>query len=268
MINSENENNKIRLQKFLALRGLGSRREIEEMIKDGLIKVNGELAKLGIKVDESDKIKVKGRVFNSNNMQEKVYIMFNKPKGVLSTCKKSKEEGQTVLDYVKVKERIYPIGRLDKDSLGLLLLTNDGDLALKLTHPRYEHEKEYLIKIQDTRNNNQKNFQPTADNLRGDKSQILNSKLLSDNILSKLRDGVDIGGYITRKSTAIALTKNSFLITLREGKNRQIRRMCEKVGLKVIELKRVRIGKVYLNKLETGKWKYLSKNEIISLNNH
>ena len=236
---------KIRIQKFLANRGLDSRRQIEEMIKNKKIKVNNKLAKLGMKVDENDRVEVDNKLVEMNS-EEKIYIMFNKPKGVVSTCRKSREKGKTILDYIDVNERIYPIGRLDRDSEGLLLLTNDGDLALKLTHPRYEHEKEYFVK-----------FQISNDKLFQTKPKIQNSKIFIKKAFDELVNGVDIGGYITKKSTVRALTKDSFLITLKEGKNRQIRRMCEAVGLKIVKLKRVRIGEILLGDLKVGEWEYV-----------
>lgn len=251
---------KIRIQKFLAKRGVGSRRQIEEMIRNKRIKINNKLAELGMKVDENDRVEVDNKLVEMNS-EEKIYIMFNKPKGVLSTCRKSMEKGKTVLDYIDVGERIYPVGRLDKGSEGILLLTNDGDLALKLTHPKYGHEKEYLVEFQIS---NDKLFPAYAKASAGRqvKSKTQNPKIFIQNMLKELRNGVDIGGYITRKSTVRVLTKNSFLITLREGKNRQIRRMCEAVGLKVLELKRVRVGKLKLGDLKIGEWRRLRNKEI------
>ncbi len=274
---------KIRLQKFLAERGLASRRKVEAMIKAGRIKVNGKQAELGLKVSDKDKIEIDGSLF-AKALGDKIYIMFNKPRGVLSTCEKSKEQGKTVLDYIQVKERIYPIGRLDKDSEGMLLLTNDGELALKLTHPRYEHEKEYFVRYKEIKKLSargglalrRQSYGASAtsgeeikklgdENVCGESGELRIEDRFNNKLARRLEGGVDIGGYITKKSTVKALTLDSFLIILKEGKKRQIRLMCEVLGLKVIELKRVRIGRLKLDDLKSGAWRHLSPSEAMLL---
>jgi len=168
---------------------------------------------------------------------KKLYIKFNKPAGYITSCKSN--EGPTIFDLLgDIKERIYPIGRLDKDSSGLLLLTNDGDLALRLSHPRYEHEKEYEVETQFT---------------------------LSDGALQSLRNGVNLieGKTLPAKITRIG--NKSFNIIIREGKNRQIRRMMRTVNNKVATLKRIRISKITLGNLKEGKWQHLSSKEIETL---
>ena len=228
---------KIRLQKYLADCGIASRRRAEKFIMQGKVKVNGKVVKeLGTKVDLKDKIEFNGKIVKP--IEKRIYIMLNKPVGYLSTVRKSKEKGKTVLDLVKEKQRIFPIGRLDKDSSGLLILTNDGDLALKLTHPRYTKEKEYEVEV---------------------------NKPITADFVERMKKGVIIeeGKTLPAKVKQFGLRK--FNITLKEGKKRQIRRMCERLGFEVKKLHRIRINKLKLGNLKVGEFKHLDEQDIRKL---
>lgn len=226
----------IRLQKFLADSGLASRRRAEQFILDGLVEVNGEIIKkMGVKIDpEKDEVKFRGEIVKAKKKDESIVVMLNKPAGYTCTTRRFKGE-KNVLDLVKEDERLYPVGRLDKNSEGLLILTNDGELANKLMHPRYQKEKEYLIEVdQDIR----------------------------DEDIRILRDGVELeDGFVVPIKVEKHKSKQ-MLITLAEGKKRQIRRMCQAIGLKVVFLKRIRINKLTLEGLKKGKYKILDKKEI------
>jgi len=226
-----------RIQKYIARCGVTSRRKAEELIKQGKVKVNGELIKDIILVDpEKDIVEVNGKIIKPE--ERKVYIMLNKPVGYVTTVKDEKGR-RTVLDLIDVKERIYPVGRLDYDTSGLLILTNDGDFAYKLMHPSKEVDKVYIAEVEGI---------PT------------------EKELEMFRNGLKIEDYITSKAKIEILKiidKNAIVrIVIHEGKNRQVRKMCEKIGHKVLKLKRVQIGKIKLGSLEVGKWRYLNKEEI------
>lgn len=227
-----------RLQKFMAKCGVASRRKCEEIILEGRVKVNGTVVKeLGTKVTaEKDIILVDNNKITLE--KNKVYIMINKPEGIVTTVKD--EKGRlTIIDLIDVEERIYPIGRLDYDSSGLLILTNDGDIYNNLIHPRNIIDKLYVAKV---------------------------SGIFTPQEMNKFKRGVDIGGYITAPSNIELVHKDEdsckVKITIHEGKNRQVRRMCSSLGHDVITLKRVAIGKLNLGDLDKGKWRYLSSEEI------
>ena len=232
-----------RLQKFLASCGVASRRKCEELITDGKIKVNGKVTtELGTKIiPESDKVEYNGQVIKQN--EKHVYILLNKPIGYVTT-NHDQFNRDTVLDLVKVKERIVPVGRLDMYTSGALILSNDGDFIYKVTHPKHEIEKTYTVTI---------------------KGIITNEEVQS------LRNGVKIENYITRPAKVKILKtdnekKQSRLeITIHEGKNRQIRKMCEAVGRKVLALHRTKIGNIGVKDLKIGTWRYLSEKEKNSL---
>lgn len=232
-----------RLQKFMARCGVASRRKCEELILDSKIKVNGVvITELGFKIDPE-----KDMVYYMDNLikpeEIKRYIMLNKPVGVVTTVKDEKNR-MTILDIVKVDERIYPIGRLDYDSSGLIILTNDGDLYNKIIHPRSEVFKTYIVKV------------------RG---------FFEQDKLETLLRGVDIGGYVTAPCKARIVWSNSnsseLEISIHEGKNRQIRRMCSSLGHDVISLRRLRIGNLSLGDLKQGNWRELAEDEIKYLMN-
>lgn len=228
----------IRLQKYIADCGITSRRKAEELIKQGKIKVNGNIVtELGTKINpQKDVVLYENRQIK----QEKnyVYILLNKPIGYVTTVK-DQFQRNSVLDLVKVKERIVPVGRLDMYTSGALILTNDGDFVYKWTHPKHEIEKTYNV------------------TLKG---------IVTDEEIQKLKVGVDIGGYITKpakvKILKIDKEKNisRLQIIIHEGKNRQIRKMCDSIGKKVLALHRSKIGNYDVKDLPIGKWKYIDIN--------
>jgi pseudouridine synthase len=226
----------IRLQKFLSQAGICSRRKGEEYIKAGLIRVNNTVVtELGTKIDPlNDRVEFKGEIVKPKN--DLVYIAINKPKGYVTSCSQPGEK--IVLDLIDIPQRVYPIGRLDKDSTGLLILTNDGDLHHRLLHPSFDHEKEYDVTV---------------------------SKPITDGALKNIADGMPMMGTKTRPARITRISSKRFHVVLKEGKNRQIRRMVRKVGSHVIRLKRLRISKIKLNNLEEGAWRYLTKREIKSI---
>ena len=223
----------IRLQKFMADSGLASRRKSEEFINAGLVSVNGNPAKIGDKVDpEKDTVKYLGRTIGKTE-KKVIVIMLNKPAGFTCTTRKFKGE-RNIFELINIPERVYPVGRLDKDSEGLILLTNDGELAQRLTHPKFEKEKEYFVTV---------------------------NKNLRNESLSAMENGIQLEDGKTLPTKVKKFADKSFSIILKEGKKRQIRRMCEKMGLEVEELKRVRVNKLKLGELKTGKYVVLSEAE-------
>ncbi len=219
-----------RLQKIIAEAGVASRRAAEEMILAGRVKVNGRVVReLGTKADpETDQIRIGNKVLST---EKKVYIKLNKPVGYISS--NSGEQGQNVLKLVKVKERIYPVGRLDKESEGLMILTNDGEYALQMMHPRFEHEKEYLVGI---------------------------SRAMTPEDFERIASGPQIDGEKMRPMKIRAASEDGLTVSmvLKEGKKRQIRRVMQKFGYHVNSLKRVRIGRELLGNLAPGKWEFFT----------
>ncbi|MBW1866931.1 MAG: rRNA pseudouridine synthase [Deltaproteobacteria bacterium] len=226
----------VRLQKFLSAAGVCSRRQGEKYIAGGLAAVNGRIVtELGTRVDpENDRVEFKGRLIEPR--QDLVYIVLNKPKGYVTTCDQS--GARIVMDLVDISKRVYPVGRLDKDSTGLLLLTNDGRLHHTLSHPSFDHEKEYDVQV---------------------KSPI------SDQALEKMARGLPMMGTRTREAKITRISRQRFRIVLKEGKNRQIRRMVGKVGNQVGALKRIKMAGIRLGSLEPGAWRFLSAKERGSL---
>lgn len=230
----------IRLQKYLSEAGITSRRKSEELILQGKIKVNGQIVtELGTKVNpEKDEVKYEDKLVKLEN--KKIYILLNKPIGYVTTAK-DQFNRDSVLDLVKVKERIVPVGRLDMYTSGALILTNDGEFVYKVTHPKHEINKTYTV------------------TLKG---------IVDKNAIENLKDGVDIGGYVTKpaKVKILKLDKEKDItrleIIIHEGKNRQVRKMCEAVGHKVLALHRSAIAGVGVKDIELGKWRYLTKEEI------
>lgn len=222
----------IRLQKFLSAAGVCSRRKGEELIASGKVAVNGEIAvELGTKIDpDQDQVTVDGKVIQPAHRL--VYIALNKPRDYVSSCSHPGEK--VVVDLVDISERIYPVGRLDKDSTGLLLLTNDGRIHHRLSHPSFDHEKEYDVTV---------------------------ARPIADGALKKMSDGLPLMGTKTRPSRITRISPRRFRIVLQEGKNRQIRRMVRKVGNEVTGLQRNRFASIKLGNLAPGKWRYLSPGE-------
>ncbi len=230
----------VRLQKYMADKGIASRRKCEEFITDGLVKVNGKVVtELGTKVDpEKDVVEV-----NESKVEavkaDYIYIMLNKPAGYITSLKQADSTSPLVTDLLKkIKERVYPVGRLDKESSGLLLLTNDGDFAYKLMHPSFEKEKEYIVTTEQT---------------------------VTRTMIERFEKGIIIEGRKTypAKVKRIELTKISMVI--KEGRNRQIRKMLQKVGNTVISLKRIRINNLTLGSLKEGGYRFLTKSEVNDL---
>lgn len=224
-----------RLQKYLASAGVGSRRHCEELITAGRVRVNGVPAKLGQSVTPGkDRVEYRGREVRPE--AEKVVVAVNKPAGYLSACFRGKEEGWLVTELVDLPFRLYPVGRLDRDSEGLLLLTNDGDLALELTHPRYGKEKEYEVELD----------QPAAPEL-----------------CERLRKSVQLADGPAQAVRATIVGPGRLSVVLAEGRKRQLRRMLEALGCKVVRLRRVRIAGLRLGDLPPGKWRRLSAQEVV-----
>lgn len=227
-----------RLQKYLARSGVASRRAAEELIRRGLVKVNGiVVTEMGTQIDpEQDLITVNGKVVKPE--EKKVYLLFNKPLRVVTTLDDPQGRAK-VTDFLHgIKERVFPVGRLDYLTEGLLLLTNDGDLAYRLTHPRYQIAKTYLASVQGS---------------------------VSHQLVRVLEKGVELEDGKTQPAQVrvIKRTPQETLmeITIREGRNRQVRRMCEKIGHPVLSLKRISFGNLELGNLPTGQYRYLSRSE-------
>lgn len=227
----------MRLNKYIAYLNIASRREADKLIKDGKVKVNGKIIiNPAIQVAENDKI-----ICDIENYRnEKIYIKLNKPVGYVVS--NNKKEGKPIYKLLDEKlKKLYPVGRLDKDSKGLILFTNDGVFSRKIIGEESECEKEYYVKLEGN---------------------------ISDGALKKLEFGISLDGKKLKPAIVKRVSKNSFNIILKEGRNRQIRRMCEKVGFEVILLKRLRISNIYLNDLQEGKFEYLTKDEINSILNN
>jgi len=223
----------MRLQKYLSTAGVCSRRKGEELIQAGRVSLNGEVVtELGTKANpDVDLVEVDGKAVHIN--QDRVYIALNKPGDYVTS---THHRGESVVtDLVDIPQRIYPVGRLDKDSTGLLLLTNDGRLHHRLSHPSFDHEKEYVVRV---------------------------AKQIPDGALVRLAKGVPMMGTKTRPARLTRISRRRFKIVLQEGKNRQIRRMVRKVGNQVTELKRIRIANIRLGKLAEGAWRHLTKAEL------
>lgn len=233
-----------RLQKFIANQGICSRRKAEEYITSGRIKVNGNvIMELGTKIDPNkDIIEVDGKKI-SNISGKKVYILLNKPIGYVTTTR-DQFNRNTVLDLVNVKEKVLPVGRLDMYTSGAIILSNDGDFIYKITHPKYEVEKTYNVTL---------------------KGQV------TDEEIEQLKNGVQIENYVTGKAKVkiLRIDKEKDLsrveIIIHEGKNREVRKMCEAIGRKVLALHRTKIGNISVKDLRLGTWRYLKPNEIKSL---
>ncbi|MDA3881544.1 MAG: 23S rRNA pseudouridine(2604) synthase RluF [Prolixibacteraceae bacterium] len=225
-----------RINKYLSEIGFCSRRAADKLIDEKKITLNGEIVEKGTKVNKGDKIRVNNRLITDSN-KKPVYIAFNKPKGIVCTTD-TKREKNNIIDFINHPERIFPIGRLDKPSEGLILLTSDGDIVNKILRARNNHEKEYIVTVK----------QPTT-----------------NDFLKKMRNGVPILGVVTRKCHVEQIGKNVFRIILTQGLNRQIRRMCECLGYDVIRLKRIRIINIKLD-VPVGKWRDLTPAELSEIN--
>lgn len=225
-----------RINKYLSEIGFCSRRAADKLILENRVTINGIVPEMGTKIVAGDLVKVDGKLVSK--LEEKpVYIAFNKPVGIVCTTD-TKVEKDNIIDYIKYPKRIFPIGRLDKPSEGLILLTSDGDIVNKILRARNNHEKEYVVSL---------------------------NRPITAEFLKKMRSGVPILDTITRECEVEQIDKNRFKIILTQGLNRQIRRMCEYLDFKVMKLKRVRIMNIKLD-IPIGKWRYLSDDEMNEIN--
>ncbi len=227
---------KTRINKYLSEVGFCSRREADKLLEQGKISINGKIPELGTKVSDDDEILVEGRSIRKTE-EEAVYIALNKPIGIVCTTDTQREKNN-IVDFVNHPKRIFPIGRLDKPSEGLILLTSDGDIVNKILRARNNHEKEYIVRV---------------------------DRPITPKFLQKMRSGVPILGTVTKNCEVEQLDALSFRIVLTQGLNRQIRRMCEFLGYEVKKLKRIRIMNIKLD-LPVGKWRNLTDEELASLN--
>ncbi|NDK10066.1 rRNA pseudouridine synthase [Candidatus Gracilibacteria bacterium] len=221
----------MRLQKYMSQAGICSRRKAEEYIKLGQVFINDKVAELGQSIDsETDSVRLGSQA--QMKQQEFVYYVYNKPRGIETTC--AQKGGSSIIDVIDIPERVFPVGRLDKESTGLIVLSNDGRMTNYLTHPRYGHEKEYVVETFGS---------------------------LGDEQLESMRHGVDIEGYVTKDCHVERIAAGKFSIVLTEGKNRQIRRMVESVGSKVKKLKRIRVENLKLGTLVEGEYRKFKNSE-------
>ena len=225
-----------RINKYLSEIGYCSRREADRLIAAGRILVNGEKAEMGLKICPEDQIIVNGEAL-SNSKNKLVYLAFNKPKGIVCTTNTSVEK-DNIIDYINYPKRIFPIGRLDKPSEGLIFLTNDGDIVNKILRARNNHEKEYLVTV---------------------------NKPITKEFIDKMGNGLPVLDTVTKKCFVKQTHKNKFKIILTQGLNRQIRRMCEFLNYKVVDLKRIRIMNIKLD-VKVGKWRYFKPEELNKIN--
>ncbi|TCO07193.1 23S rRNA pseudouridine(2604) synthase RluF [Natronoflexus pectinivorans] len=226
----------VRINKYLSETGFCSRRKADELIEAGKVTINGKVPEKGTKVNPDDEVRVNGKLI-ADSGKKHVYIAFNKPIGIVCTTD-TKREKNNIVDFIKHPQRIFPIGRLDKPSQGLILLTSDGDIVNKILRARNNHEKEYVVTV---------------------------NKPITREFLRRMSEGVPILDTITRKCYVEQINSQSFKIILTQGLNRQIRRMCEYLGYNVTALKRVRIMNIHLD-LPVGKWRNLTAKELNELN--
>ena len=230
------DQNQVRINKFFSEIGYCSRREADKLIEQKLVTINGKLAENGSKVSPTDAIRLRGELI-SGIETKMVYLAFNKPRGIVCTTD-TKKEKNNIIDYIGYEERIFPIGRLDKDSQGLILLTNDGDIVNKILRSKNKNEKEYLVTVK---------------------------QAITKSFIHKMSIGVPILGTVSKKCKVEQVDIHRFKITLTEGLNRQIRRMCEHLNYDVRQLERYRIMNIHLD-MPIGKWRHLNKGEMDELN--
>lgn len=224
----------MRINKYISEKGICSRREADRLIEQKKVTINGVTAQIGSVVCEGDLVQVEGKTLKPR--EEFVYLALNKPVGIVSTT--DPKERDNIIRFMNYPKRIFPIGRLDKDSEGLILLTSDGDIVNKILRAGNNHDKEYIVRV---------------------------DKPITPGFISGMANGVRILGKVTKKCQVEALSKYTFRIILTEGLNRQIRRMCEVFGYEVQKLKRIRIMNIPLDDLPTGAWRYLTKEEMSEL---
>lgn len=236
IVSNKNEiRDEVRLNKYISETGFCSRREADKLIEQGRVKIDGVKASTGMKVSKGQSVSIDGKPLKVEN--ELVYIALNKPVGITCTTE-SKIKGN-IVDFINHEKRIFPIGRLDKDSQGLIFMTNDGDIVNKILRAGNNHEKEYIVTV---------------------------NKPITDEFIKGMSNGVPILETVTKKCLVKKESKNSFRIILTQGLNRQIRRMCEYFGYEVKKLERIRIMNVSLGNLKIGSWRYLTKKELAEIN--
>ncbi len=233
---SMSDESSISLNKYISSKGICSRRKADEFIEDGRVQINGKIARKGNRVFEGDKVQLDGRVISSGSKKKAIYMLFNKPAGI--TCTTDQRDRTNIIDYINYKERIFPIGRLDKNSTGLILLTNDGDIVNKVLRKENRHEKEYIVSV---------------------------NMPINGAFIKKMSGPIPILGTRTIPAKVTQLKAKMFRIVLTQGLNRQIRRMVEYCGYKVVSLKRVRIMHLKLGDLKRGEWRLLKDKELEQL---
>ena len=226
-----------RINKYLSEVGYCSRRVADRLIKKGKVTINGKITKMGAKVDDDDQVEVEGQRIDKPTTQRKVYLAFNKPVGIVCTTD-GRVEADNIIDFIKYPKRIFPIGRLDKLSEGLIFLTNDGDIVNKILRAKNNHEKEYIVSV---------------------------NRPINKDFIQRMSNGVEILGTRTKNCLVKQLGAYKFKIILTQGLNRQIRRMCESLEYRVQSLKRIRIMNIKLD-IPTGKYREFSKNGLFELN--
>ena len=226
-----------RINKYLSEVGFCSRRVADRLIAEGQITINGVIPEIGAKVKEGDQVKVKGQIIEKSKKQKNTYLAFNKPVGIVCTTDR-RVEPDNVIDFINYPKRIFPVGRLDKLSEGLIFLTNDGDIVNKILRSRNNHEKEYIVSV---------------------------NRLINNDFIQRMSNGVEILDTITKNCLVKQLGPKKFKIVLTQGLNRQIRRMCESLGYRVLSLKRVRIMNIKLD-VPKGKYREFTKKELMKLN--
>ena len=226
-----------RINKYLSEVGFCSRRAADRLIEEGKVTINGEITEIGSKVEEGDQVEVEGQKIINPTKQKNIYLAFNKPIGIVCTTDR-RVEPDNIIDFIKYPKRIFPIGRLDKPSEGLIFLTNDGDIVNKILRAKNNHEKEYIVSV---------------------------NRPINKDFIQSMSNGVEILDTITKNCFVKQLGQKKFKIILTQGLNRQIRRMCESLGYRVRSLKRVRIMNIKLD-VPTGKFREITKEELIELN--
>lgn len=235
---AEDNTNLVRINKYLSEAGYCSRRAADKLIDRSRVTINGEVPELGTKISPEDVVRVDGKIIKRPK-EKPVYLAFNKPIGIVCTTD-TRREPDNIVEYINYPARIFPIGRLDKPSEGLILLTNDGDIVNKILRARNNHEKEYRVQV---------------------------DKPIDDEFLKKMADGVPILDTITRKCKIKQESETIFNIVLTQGLNRQIRRMCEYLGYEVVKLKRLRIMNIKLD-MPVGQWRELTTDEFKTLKSY
>ena len=226
-----------RINKYLSEVGYCSRRRADRLIEEGKVTINGKITEIGTKVEDDDYVEVEGQGIENSKRQKKIYLIFNKPVGIVCTTDR-RVEPDNIVDFIKYPSRIFPIGRLDKQSEGLIFLTNDGDIVNKILRSRNNHEKEYIVSV---------------------------NRPIDRDFIQSMSNGVEILETITKNCFVKQLGQKKFRIILTQGLNRQIRRMCESLGYRVKSLKRVRIMNIKLD-VPTGEYREFTKQELMELN--